>query len=145
MDRALKPEIANYQIEQLVGQGNFALVYAAKDNFDLRQPVRALLELIVKGDEAEKKLRRRTFKRTAEILEKVSHISIPKVYALFESEKKLYLVQEFIDGTNYSKYLDGENPALNVAEIETVFWSVLDGLAQLHSKKLSIEILSRAI
>ena len=136
MDRALKPEIANYQIEQLVGQGNFALVYAAKDNFDLRQPVRALLELIVKGDEAEKKLRRRTFKRTAEILEKVSHISIPKVYALFESEKKLYLVQEFIDGTNYSKYLDGENPALNVAEIETVFWSVLDGLAQLHSKKI---------
>ena len=136
MNQASKPKIANYQVEQLVGQGNFALVYAAKDNFDLRQPVRALLELIVKGDNEEKKLRRRTFKRTAEILDKVSHYSIPKVHALFESEGKLYLVQEFIDGTNYSKYLDGENPALSVAEIETVFWSVLDGLAQLHSKKI---------
>ena len=136
MNQASKLKIANYQVEQLVGQGNFALVYAAKDNFDLRQPVRALLELIVKGDNEEKKLRRRTFKRTAEILDKVSHYSIPKIHALFESEGKLYLVQEFIDGTNYSKYLDGENPALSVAEIETVFWSVLDGLAQLHSKKI---------
>ena len=136
MNQASKPKIASYQVEQLVGQGNFALVYAVKDNFDLRQPVRALLELIVKGDDAEKKLRKRTFKRTAEILDKVSHYSIPKVHALFESEGKLYLVQEFIHGTNYSKYLDGENPALSVAEIETVFWSVLDGLAQLHSKKI---------
>lgn len=128
--------IASYQIEQLVGQGNFALVYVAKDIFDLRQPSRALLELIIKGDNAEKKLRRRTFKRTAEILDKVSHHSIPKVYALFESEGKLYLVQELIDGTNYSKYLDGENPALDVAEVETVFWSVLEGLAQLHHRKI---------
>ena len=137
MNQASKPKkIASYQVEQLVGQGNFALVYAVKDNFDLRQPERALLELIVKGDNEEKKLRKRTFKRTAEILDKVSHYSIPKVHALFESEGKLYLVQEFIHGTNYSKYLDGENPALSVAEIETVFWSVLDGLAQLHSKKI---------
>ncbi|MEM8830747.1 MAG: serine/threonine-protein kinase [Cyanobacteria bacterium P01_G01_bin.19] len=149
--------VASYQLEQLVGRGNFALVYVAKDTFDLRQPSRALLELIIKGDDAEKKLRRRTFKRTAEILDKVSHHSIPKVYALFESEDKLYLVQELIDGTNYSKYLDGQrllsadpsglshtkpaltvgkNPVLSVAEVETVFWSVLDGLAQLHHQKI---------
>ncbi|WP_319423444.1 serine/threonine protein kinase [Pleurocapsa sp. FMAR1] len=137
MNQASKPKrIASYQVEQLVGQGSFALVYAVKDNFDLRQPVRALLELIIKGDNEEKKLRKRTFKRTAEILDKVSHYSIPKVHALFESDGKLYLVQEFIHGTNYSKYLDGENPALSIAEVETVFWSVLDGLAQLHSKKI---------
>ena len=137
MNQGSEPrKIANYQVNQLVGQGNFALVYAVKDDFDLRQPSRALLELIVRGDNEEKKLRRRTFKRTAEILDKVSHYSIPKVYTLFENEGKLYLVQEFIDGTNYSKYLDGANPVLSVAEIETVFWSVLDGLAQLHSKKI---------
>ena len=137
MNQASKPKrIASYQVEQIVGQGNFALVYAVKDDFDLRHPLRALLELILKGDEEEKKLRRRTFKRTAEILDKVSHYSIPKVHALFESEGKLYLVQEFIHGTNYSKYLDGEDPALSIAEIEAVFWSVLDGLAQLHSKKI---------
>ncbi|MEO1672549.1 MAG: serine/threonine-protein kinase [Cyanobacteria bacterium J06631_2] len=130
------PKIAGYQIEQLVGQGSFALVYAARDLEDLRQPQRALLELIVQGDHAEQHLRRRTFKRTAEILEKFRHSSIPQVYSLFEHEAKLYLVQEFIAGTSYSQYLDGNNSALSINQIEAVFWQVLDALAQLHRAKI---------
>lgn len=130
------PKIAGYQIEQLVGQGSFALVYAARDTSDLRQPKRALLELIVQGNDAEQHLRQRTFRRTAEILEKFRHSGIPQVYSLFEHEGKLYLVQEFIAGINYSQCLDGENTALSIAEIETVFWQVLDALAQLHQAKI---------
>lgn len=130
------PKIAGYQIEQLVGQGSFALVYAATDTFDLRQPRRALLELIVQGNNAEHQLRRRTFKRTAEILEKFRHSGIPQVYALFEHQEKLYLVQEFIAGTNYGQYLEDKNSPLTVAQIETVFWQVLNALAQLHRGKI---------
>ena len=129
-------KIAGYQVEQLIGQGSFALVYAVKNTLDLRQPKRALLELIVQGDSEEMELRQRTFKRTAEILEKLSHSSIPKAYSLFEHEGKLYLVQEFIDGINYSEYLDGKHPPLTVGEIEKVFWQVLEGLAQLHRVKI---------
>ena len=129
-------KIAGYQVEQLIGQGSFALVYAVKNTLDLRQPKRALLELIVEGDREEMELRQRTFKRTAEILEKLSHSSIPKAYSLFENEGKLYLVQEFIDGINYSEYLDGKKPPLSVVEIEKVFWEVLEGLAQLHRVKI---------
>ncbi|MEM7591988.1 MAG: serine/threonine-protein kinase, partial [Cyanobacteria bacterium P01_A01_bin.83] len=130
------PKIAGYQIEQQIGQGSFALVYAARHTLDLRQPKRALLELIVQGDDEEKILRQRTFKRTAEILEKLSHPSIPKAYSLFEHEQKLYLVQEFIDGINYANYLDGTIPPLSIGEIEKVFWEVLEGLAQLHQAKI---------
>ncbi|MGB5709321.1 MAG: serine/threonine-protein kinase [Waterburya sp.] len=129
-------KIAGYQVEQLIGHGSFALVYAVKNTLDLRQPKRALLELIVQGDSEEMQLRQRTFKRTAEILEKLSHSSIPKAYSLFENEGKLYLVQEFIDGINYSEYLDGKNPPLSMVEIEKVFWEVLEGLAQLHQVKI---------
>lgn len=128
--------IAGYQVEQLIGQGSFALVYAVRNTRDLRIPKRALLELIVEGDLEERKLRQRTFKRTAEILEKLNHPSIPQVYALFEHQAKLYLVQEFIDGTNYGSYLDGTQPPLAVAELEQVFWQVLEGLAQLHQAKI---------
>ncbi|MEM8673766.1 MAG: serine/threonine-protein kinase [Cyanobacteria bacterium P01_G01_bin.67] len=130
------PKIAGYQIEQLIGQGSFALVYAVRNTRDLRQPKRALLELIVQGDSEERKLRQRTFRRTAEILEKLSHPSIPKAYSLFEHESKLYLVQEFIDGINYANYLDGTIPPLDVGELEQVFWEVLEGLAQLHQAKI---------
>jgi|GEM_PF-6930726 len=129
-------KIAGYQVEQLIGQGSFALVYAAKNTLDLRQPQRALFELIVEGDRLEQTLRESTFKRTAAILEKVSHPSIPQVYSLFENENKLYLVQEFIDGINYAQYLDGKTPPLSTIEIEKVFREVLAGLAQLHRAKI---------
>lgn len=129
-------KIAGYQIEQLIGQGSFALVYAVKNTLDLRQPKRALLEVIVQGNSEEMQLRQRTFKRTAEILENLSHSSIPKVYSLFENEGKLYLVQEFIDGINYGEYLDGKNPPLSTVEIEKVFQEALEGLAQMHQAKI---------
>ena len=138
MNQALSPltKIVDYQIEQLIGQGSFARVYAAKNTLDIRRPKRALLELIVQGDREEKKLRQRTFKRTAEILEKLNHPTIPKAYCLFENDGNLYLVQEFIDGINYSEYLDGKNSPLSIAEIERFFEEVLEGLAELHRAKI---------
>ena len=70
MNQALFPltRVADYQIEQLIGQGSFARVYAVRNTLDVRRPKRALLELIVQGDREERNLRERTFRRTAEIL-----------------------------------------------------------------------------
>ena len=137
-NQALSPftNIADYQVEQLIGQGSFARVYAAINIRDIRRPKRALLELIEQGDNVEKELRLRTFKRTAEILEKLNHPSIPRAYSLFEYDGKFYLVQEFIEGVNYSEYLDGKNPPLSIAESERVFEEVLGGLAALHQAKI---------
>ena len=128
--------VADYQIEQLIGQGSFARVYAARNTLDIRRPKRALLELIVQGDAEERKLRERTFKRTAEILEKLNHPSIPRAYCLFERDDTFYLVQEFIDGINYSEYFDGKKYPLSITEIERVFEEVLEGLAELHRAKI---------
>ena len=138
MNQPLSPltQLSKYQIQDLIGQGTFARVYAATDTFDLRQPKRALLELIIQGDTQEKNLRRRTFQRTAEILEKLNHNSIPKAYCLFEQDGGLYLAQELIDGINYADYLEGDRSSLTVTEIEQVFIEVLNGLAQLHKAKI---------
>ncbi len=138
MNQPLSPltQLSKYQIQTLVGQGTFARVYAATDTFDLRRPKRALLELIVQGDTKEKNLRRRTFQRTAEILEKLNHNSIPKAYCLFEQDGGLYLAQELIEGINYAEYLEGDRPSLTSNEIEQVFTEVLEGLAELHKAKI---------
>ena len=138
MNQPLSPltQLSKYQIQNLIGQGTFARVYAATDTLDLRQPKRALLELIIQGDTKEKKLRRRTFQRTAEILEKLNHNSIPKAYCLFEQDDGLYLAQELIDGINYADYLEDDRSSLTVTEIEQVFTEVLNGLAQLHKAKI---------
>ena len=138
MNQPLSPltQLSKYQIQVLIGQGTFARVYAATDTFDLRRPKRALLELVVQGDTEEKNLRRRTFQRTAEILEKLNHNSIPKAYCLFEQDGGLYLAQELIEGINYADYLKGDRPSLTIDEIEQVFTEVLEGLAELHKAKI---------
>ena len=138
MNQALSPltQIADYQIEQLIGQGSFARVYAAKNTLDIRQPKRALLELILQGDSEESNLRQRNFKRTATILEKLHHPTIPKAYCLFEKNGTFYLVQELIEGIDYSQYLDGKNSPLSISEIERVFEEVIEGLAELHRAKI---------
>ena len=138
MNQPLSPltQLSKYQIQSLIGQGTFARVYTATDTFDLRGPQRALLELIIQGDTEEKNLRRRTFQRTAEILEKLNHNSIPKAYCLFEQDGGLYLAQELIEGINYTEYLKGDRPSLSIDEIEQVFTEVLEGLAELHKAKI---------
>lgn len=138
MNQALSPltKIADYQIEQLIGQGSFARVYSAKNVLDIRQPRRALLELILGGDNEENYLRQRSFKRTATILEKLHHPTIPKAYCLFEKDGTFYLVQELIEGIDCAEYLEGKNTPLSIKEIERIFEEVLEGLAQLHRAKI---------
>ncbi len=130
------PQVPGYQIQRLIGQGTFSKVYAATDTLDIRHPKRALLALIVQGDSEERQIRRRSFKRTAEILENLHHSSIPRIYRFFEHEEGLYIVQEFIDGLNYGEKLNGESPPLPVDEVERVFQETLVGLAALHRVKV---------
>ncbi|NET36189.1 MAG: serine/threonine protein kinase [Cyanothece sp. SIO1E1] len=134
-------QVSHYQIQQLAGQGTFSRVYKAKDTSDRRHPQRALLELIIQGGDEEVRIRRRTFKRMAEILAKLNHqkrqsLAFPRVYQTFEADNRLFLVQEFIEGVTYGEYLEGKHAPLSAAELEQVFHQALVGLAELHRARI---------
>lgn len=135
--RKLAPgeRVFDYEIQRLIGGGTFSQVYLVVDTSDVRRPLRALLALSLQGDSQEMELRRRTFKRTAEVLERLSHPAIPKIYKFFEDQSDLYLIEEFIDGTNCAEQLDG-GTRLGVEEAERVFREVLAGLAELHRARI---------
>lgn len=129
-------QIAGYEIQELVGQGTFSRVYAARDLSDEGQPKRALLELILRGDAEEQRLRHRTFERAAKVLEKVSDPAIPRFYRFFQEGDRTYIAQEFIDGSDYGEYVDERRSPLSPAETERVLQETLSGLAQLHTAKI---------
>lgn len=138
MEQALQPgtQVSDYEIQELVGQGTFARVYAARDLTDEERPQRALLELILRGDAEEQRLRQRTFERAAKVLEKVSDPAIPKIYRFFQAGDRAYIAQEFIDGADYGEYVDERKSSLSPAEAERVLNETLSGLAQLHAARI---------
>lgn len=138
MEQPLQPgaRLANYEIRSLIGQGTFSRVYAACDLHAESQPQRALLESILRGDAEERELRQRTFQRAAEVLEKVDDPAIPKIHRFFQEGDRFYIVQELIEGWDYSKHLNGEKPQLSPDEVERVLQESLSGLAPLHGARI---------
>lgn len=126
-------QISSYQVQELIAQGTFSRVYGAIDLSDMRQPRRALLELISQGDANELKIRQRMFSRMAEILEKLNHPAIPKFYRIFQEDRRFFVVQELIEGLTYASFLNKHHISLTLAELERVFYETLIGLAELHS------------
>jgi serine/threonine protein kinase len=51
---------------------------------------------------------------------------------MFEHQGVPYLVQEFIEGTTYADYLQGQESPLPIRELEKIFQETLIGLRELH-------------
>ncbi len=126
----LKPEIPSgtvidnrYLIQELLGQGGLGRTYLAFDTRRFNEPC-VLKEFAPIGtgkNELEKC--RDLFIREAKILYKLAHPQIPRFLACFEGDGRLFLVQEFVDGKNYSTIL-GERQAAgqSFSESEAIQW-----------------------
>ena len=94
-----------YRIVKELGQGSFSTTYIAED---LDRPYYPLC--VVKqfqpfqSDKGTFCTARRLFNQEAETLQKLGdHLYIPTLYAFFEENNNLYLVQEYIDGNVLSE------------------------------------------
>lgn len=85
-----------YKIERLLGKGGFGAVYLVSDQ-RVRGNLFALKELI---DPSKKERDRFTFE--GEVLKRLDHPSLPRVYRTFEDEKnyRAYILMDYIDGSN---------------------------------------------
>ena len=94
-----------YLIKKFLGQGGFGRTYLAFDTQRFEEPC-VLKEFISANSKTEILQRYRDFfEREARILYQIEHPQIPKFKAWFTAKKRLFIVQEFIDGKTYSKIL----------------------------------------
>jgi serine/threonine protein kinase len=98
--------IANrYLLHRVLGQGGFGRTYLAYDQhcFNKFCVLKEFLPDSIATHCLQKS--RDLFEREARILYQISHYQIPKFLACFEDNERLFLVQEYVDGKNYSHIL----------------------------------------
>jgi eukaryotic-like serine/threonine-protein kinase len=110
VDGALKPNtilLTRYKIIGILGGGGQGAVYQARDlNFPDAKRLVAIKEMHVQGsDEGQRASTVKTFQREANILATLSHPAIPKIYDLFVQNDRVYLVMEYINGSDLEALL----------------------------------------
>jgi serine/threonine protein kinase len=77
------------------------------------------------------------FQREAAILYQIQHPQIPQFRATFEVEQRLFLVQDYVEGTNYRDLLNqrrGQGALFTEAEVRQFLQQMLPLLAHIHAK-----------
>ena len=124
-----------YQIIQELGRGGFGVTYIAQD---LQRPgnPRCVVKLFEPAAKDPYTLNagKVLFDREAEALEKLgNHDQIPRLLAHFEDNQKFYLVQEFIEGHDFTQELNPDKPLTEAAVIQFLS-DILEVLAFVHEK-----------
>jgi formylglycine-generating enzyme required for sulfatase activity/tRNA A-37 threonylcarbamoyl transferase component Bud32 len=123
-----------FNVISLLGQGGFGRTYLIEDA-DFASKRRVLKKLIApyQGEVLEQV--KKLFAREAQQLENLQHGYIPNIYAYFEQNNSLYLVQDFIEGENLQKEFACQG-VFSEEKILRILQEVLPILQYIHSQKV---------
>ncbi|NEQ52076.1 MAG: protein kinase [Leptolyngbya sp. SIO3F4] len=114
-----------YTIKRMLGQGGFGFSYLVEDTqrFGELCVLKELRPVQKQGKFLQKAIE--LFKREAKTLHSIDHPQIPKFMACFTQAKRLFIVQEYIDGVTYLKLLQRrKKQSKRFTEAEVVYWLV---------------------
>ncbi len=129
--RYLKPGTLlsdNYEIQSVIGEGGMGIVYRAIDTTLSRPVAIKTLHSNLMGDRG---IRRR-FVREARLMTRWSHANVATVYDLIDTDPVLAMVMELIEGQSLERALVAWKGQIPLAELEGVFFGVLDAMADAH-------------
>ena len=106
-----------------IGSGSFGTVYEAK-NLIFNNTV--AMKVITKNDEMDDEY----IKNELDILKKLSHPNIVRIYEFYESENNYYLINEFCNGGELYNYINKSK--LDEQQLSIIFYQVFSGLCYLH-------------
>jgi eukaryotic-like serine/threonine-protein kinase len=126
-----------YEVEQVLGVGGMSTVYRARDlRFSNVVRYCAVKEMPnAATDPTIGALRFANFEREASLLATLSHPGIPKIYDFFSEDGRVYLVLEYIEGSDLEALLDERQAP--VEEQVALRWAmeICDVLSYLHSRR----------
>jgi tRNA A-37 threonylcarbamoyl transferase component Bud32 len=122
------PVLPRYEVQARLGEGATAVVYRAWDR-DLRRPV-ALK--ILRESAGFSEIGRQRFRREAQAAAGLSHPNVITVHDAGESEGRLYLVMEIVEGKPLSEIF--RDPALPLKERVRLIERAARGIAAAHEK-----------
>jgi serine/threonine-protein kinase len=128
-----------YVIQQVLGQGGFGRTYLALDQERFDEPCVIKEFLVLYQDEALIKKSKSLFQREASILYQIQHPQIPRFWAAFEDEQRLFLVQDFVAGQTYRRLLSDrkqQKQTFSEAEVLHFLQYMLPVLTYIHDRDI---------
>ncbi len=116
--------LGRYRLEQELGRGGMGVVYRAHDP-ELGRPV--AIKLVRSLPFATDTLSSRLL-REAQVLAKLTHPHVVRVYDVGSHEGQVYLAMEYVDGVTLSEWQEGRT----TAELLDAYGKVAQGLAAAH-------------
>jgi serine/threonine protein kinase len=128
-----------YVIKQILGQGGFGRTYLAADQERFNEPCVIKEFTVPYQDDALIDKAKTLFQREASILYQIQHPQIPRFWAAFETEQRLFLVQDFVQGQTYRSVLKArkaQGKAFSEEEILYLLNHLLPVLSYLHDRDI---------
>lgn len=128
-DVVLNNDGPRYYITRVIKEGGQGAVYEAIDDNLHIYAVKEMLDRFDDPKERDEAIER--FEAEAKMLQRIRHPRVPRVYADFKDEGKLYLVMEFVRGEDLEDILKREG---KVSEAQALTWmdQICDVIELLH-------------
>ena len=117
----------NFKMGKKLGEGMFSTVKLATHSLTNEQVAIKILEKtkITKIEDKER------IKREIEIMKKVKHFNIAKLYAVIDTKLTIYLIQEYVQGKELLDYINKKGK-LSENEACKFFHQIISGLDYIH-------------
>ena len=127
-------KIEDYNLIKIIGKGCFGQVYLAiKDNFEKYAIKRIHISNLEKNVSKKK-----CIDNEINIMSQLKHENIIRLHNIFKTKEHLYLVMDYMNGGNLSKYLENYKKIYNKPfpqeMIQFFVRQIVEGLVYLHSK-----------
>lgn len=129
-----------YLIQKVLGQGGFGRTYLAVDTqrFGDCCVLKEFLPATTKPEVISRY--RKLFEQEAKILYQLQHPQIPRFFAWLMEDEKLFIVQEYIHGNNYSdilsQRLSQQGQSFSEAEVAAWLTDMLPVLQFIHERRI---------
>ena len=124
-----EPNISDFDIIKELGEGSYAKVYLVMHKkTKVKYAIKAIDKLNI-----ENKKEKSCFNREVEIMYKLDHPNIAKLYSHFEDNKFCYLIMQYIPNGSAYDLLTKKGAHLNLELISSIIRDVLRALYYLHN------------
>lgn len=120
-----------YVIEELLGKGGSGAVYLVRDQ-RVRGNLFALKEVVDPNRHD-----REQFLFEAELLKRLEHRALPRVYRVFDDDKnnRAYMLMDYVEGPNLERLRQRQpEKRLSMAQVLTIMAPIMDAVNYLHSQ-----------